>query len=121
MRVLFSHALHRVVAGAGAASTGVAAVAIVLAWVVVGVVAGFSEGWHTVLWSVCSAVTFLMVFLIQHTTDRQSRAVLLKLDELIRIHGEARDEVIAVETRSLAEQDRLEDQMTSQRHAGRDR
>jgi low affinity Fe/Cu permease len=49
----------------------------------VGVVAGFPDRWNALLWSVASAVTFVMVFLIQHTTDRQSRAILLKLDELI--------------------------------------
>jgi hypothetical protein len=52
-----------------------------------------------------------------HTTDRQSRAILLKLDELIRIHSEARDEVIAVEGAPPAAQEQLEEQMTNHSQA----
>jgi low affinity Fe/Cu permease len=54
-----------------------------------------------------------MVFLIQHTTGVQTRAVLLKLDELIRATDGARNDVIAAEQRPLHEQERLEQRVTA--------
>jgi low affinity Fe/Cu permease len=52
-----------------------------------------------------------MVFVIQHATNRESRAVLLKLDELVRASDEARNAVISVENRSLREQEEIEEQL----------
>jgi low affinity Fe/Cu permease len=112
-----SRLTHGVVTGAASTPAGVLAVVGVLTWLLVGVVAGFPDRWNALLWSVASAVTFVMVFLIQHTTDRQSRAILPKLDELIRIHSEARDEVIAVEGAPSAAQEQLEGLMTNHSQA----
>jgi low affinity Fe/Cu permease len=86
---------------------------LVALWTVVGIVAGFGQHWLDLLFAVTGGVTFVMVFLIQHTTGVQTRAVMLKLDELIRATDGARNDLIAAEQRPLHEQKRLEDRVTA--------
>jgi low affinity Fe/Cu permease len=105
---LLSAAVRVVVAAAGSTLAAGLAVLLVASWLVVGVVNGFSQHWVVVLHAVASAVTFVMVFLIQHTNDVETRAILLKLDELIRATDGARNDVIAAEHKPLHEQERLE-------------
>ena len=68
-----------------------------LVWLVVGLISGFPGWWETVLYSVTSAVTLVMVFVIQHTQTRQQSATQRKLDELLRALPSADDRLIAVE------------------------
>jgi low affinity Fe/Cu permease len=64
------------------------AAAIIGAWIVCGPIFGFSDTWQLVINTATTIVTFLMVFLIQNTQNRESAAIQLKLDELIRAsHG----------------------------------
>ena len=63
-------------------ATGVVAGALVVGWGVVGVVVGFPTWWATELYGVTASVTFVMVFVIQHTQSRQVTALQRKLDEL---------------------------------------
>jgi low affinity Fe/Cu permease len=104
-----SAAARILVAGAGSTLASGLAVVLVATWIVVGVVGGFNQRWLTVLHAVASAATFVMVFLIQHTNGVESRAILLKLDELIRATAGARNDLIAAEQRPLHEQERLEE------------
>src|SRR5262249_60130231 len=60
------------------------AVIIVLVWVVTGPVFNYSDTWQLVINTGTTIITFLMVFLIQNTQNREARIVTLKLDELLR-------------------------------------
>jgi low affinity Fe/Cu permease len=88
------HSVGEVVAHSGA---GIVAAALVAIWGLVGLFTGFPGWWQTTLYSVTGSVTFVMVFVIQHTHERQTSATQRKLDELIRSSTSADDNLIAVE------------------------
>jgi low affinity Fe/Cu permease len=73
-----------------------ACVALVLAWAVTGPVFGFSETWQLVINTGTTIVTFLMVFLIQNTQNRDGAAIQAKLDDLI-LTSDAENEFIGIE------------------------
>ncbi|MDR6626255.1 low affinity iron permease family protein [Caulobacter segnis] len=72
-------------------------VGLVLAWAISGPLFGFSETWQLVINTGTTIVTFLMVFLIQNTQNRDGIALQTKLDELIRATTDAEDEFIGIE------------------------
>ncbi len=75
----------------------VLAVVIVLVWAITGPVFHFSDTWQLVINTGTTIVTFLMVFLIQNTQNRDAKAIHLKLDELIRAVGDARTGLVDLE------------------------
>jgi low affinity Fe/Cu permease len=81
------------------------AVAIVVGWAVTGPMFGYSDTWQLVINTGTTIVTFLMVFLIQNTQNRDTSALQLKLDELIRVSGSARNRLLALEDLSEADLD----------------
>lgn len=74
-----------------------AAVAIVVLWAISGPMFHFSDTWQLVINTGTTIITFLMVFLIQATQNRDSEAIHLKLDELIRAVGKARTNLVGLE------------------------
>jgi low affinity Fe/Cu permease len=88
---------------AGSPAAFCAALATVLAWAVVGPVFGFSEGWQLVINTGTTIVTFLMVFLIQQSQNKDSVAMHLKLDELLAANRNASNRMIGIE--DLGEQE----------------
>jgi low affinity Fe/Cu permease len=76
----FSHAVAKVT---GKPATFVAAVVLIAAWALTGPLFGFSETWQLVVNTATTIITFLMVFVLQNTQNRDGEAVQAKLDELI--------------------------------------
>jgi low affinity Fe/Cu permease len=81
----------------------VAATLIIVVWAVTGPIFGFSDTWQLVINTGTTIVTFLMVFLIQNTQNRDSEAMQLKLDELIRAVNGAHNGLLDLE--ELTEKD----------------
>lgn len=97
MKDLFRLISNKVSAVAGSAYAFLFAVLIVVIWAISGPAFGFSNTWQLVINTGTTIVTFLMVFLIQNTQNRDSKAMQLKLDELIRTHKPARDDFVDLE------------------------
>ncbi len=81
---------------------------IIVVWAAVGPIFHFSDTWQLVINTGTTIVTFLMVFLIQNTQNRDARAINLKLNELIRAIDKARDQMIDIENLSDLELDELQ-------------
>jgi low affinity Fe/Cu permease len=81
---------------------------VVLVWALLGPIFPFSNTWQLVINTGTTIVTFLMVFLIQNTQNRDARAINLKLNELIRSIDKARDQMIDIENLSDLELDELQ-------------
>jgi low affinity Fe/Cu permease len=84
------------------------ALAILILWGITGPYFHYSNTWQLVINTGTSVVTFLVVFLIQNTQNRDAKALHLKLDELIRSHHPASDDLIDIEKLSDEELDALE-------------
>jgi len=87
----------------GSPNTFIMAVSVVLIWAISGPLFGWSDTWQLVINTGTTIVTFLMVFLIQSTQSRDTRALHLKLDELIRVNQAARNSLLNLEDMSEAE------------------
>jgi low affinity Fe/Cu permease len=74
--------------------------AIIVAWALTGPIFHFSDTWQLVINTGTTIVTFLMVFVIQYTQNRDTQAIQLKLDELLRAVTEARNALIGVEDKT---------------------
>jgi low affinity Fe/Cu permease len=92
-----------VAAGAGRPIAFVAALSIILLWIITGPLFGFSDTWQLVVNTATTIVTFLMVFLIQNSQNRDAAAMQAKLDELIRAIEPARNDFIGIEHRTDVE------------------
>jgi low affinity Fe/Cu permease len=94
----------------GSAWAFIIAILVIVVWAVTGPMFNFSDTWQLIINTGTTIVTFLMVFLIQNTQNRDAKAVHLKLDELIRaLHG-ARNHLVDLEKLSDDEMKKLEDE-----------
>jgi low affinity Fe/Cu permease len=97
MRDLFREFAHRVSAAVGSPWAFLIAAAVTIAWAISGPFFGFSDTWQLVINTGTTVVTFLVVFIIQNTQNRDATAIHLKLDELIRAIRGARTNLIELE------------------------
>jgi low affinity Fe/Cu permease len=109
-RSWFTRFAKRTASLTGRPAAFLGAALIIVVWAITGPLFGFSDTWQLVINTGTTVVTFLMVFLIQSTQNRDAEAIQVKLDELIRAVGHARNELMDLE--ELEEED-LDDLRTT--------
>lgn len=103
MRQFFADLSHRVSTKTGSPYAFLVALGVVVFWVVLGPVLGYSQQWQLFINTGTTIVTFLMVFLIQSAENHDQAALHLKLDELLRSLTDARTGFVNLENLSEAE------------------
>lgn len=107
MNELFRKIAHRASLLVGSPLAFAGAVVVVAFWALSGKYFEYSDTWQLVINTGTTILTFLMVFLVQNTQNRDGRAMQLKLDELIRTHKTSRNQLIDLEDLSDAEMEVL--------------
>jgi low affinity Fe/Cu permease len=106
---------HRSAVMLGSAWAFASAAFVILVWLVTGPTFHFSDTWQLIINTATTIITFLMVFLIQNTQNRDAKAMHLKLDELIRALKGARNQLVDLEDLSDEELKKLEEQFQRMR------
>lgn len=114
---IFTRISNKVARAAGLPATFAICVAVVLVWAVSGPIFHFSDTWQLIINTGTTIVTFLMVFLIQNTQNRDGAAIQAKLDELIRVSS-GHNHFIGIEhlTESEVEEIRIKCEQAARRH-----
>jgi low affinity Fe/Cu permease len=97
----------------------VGALLVVLIWVMTGPIYKFSDTWQLVINTGTTIITFLMVFLIQNSQNREAAAMQLKLDELIRAQAKARNNLVNLEEFTEEELNHLQEEFRAIRERGK--
>jgi len=100
---------------AGSRWAFLSAVLLIIVWAATGPIFRYSDAWQLTINTGTTIITFLMVFIIQHTQNRDTQVVHLKLDELIRAVERARNELVDLEDLSDEELRRLQQQFAAVR------
>src|SRR5438105_2960504 len=114
----FHRFAHGVAVAVGSHRAFLVALVIVIVWAASGPFFGFSDTWQLVINTGTTVVTFLMVFVIQATQNRDGKAIQLKLDELIRAQRTARNIFADLEHASEAELKEFEEEFRQLRRRG---
>lgn len=101
----------------GSRWTALIVAAAVVVYLVVGAVTGFGHNWQIAVHTAAALVTLPMVFILQHTTNRETRAILIKLDELISATSSATEDVMDIEENEVEDQEKVHDRL---HHTGGD-
>ena len=107
MEHMFTHFANAVSRTAGRPLTFVICCAAIVVWAASGPLFGFSDTWQLAVNTSTTIITFLMVFLIQNTQNRDGAAIQAKLDELLRAVSDARNEFIGIEHLTEEELDEI--------------
>jgi len=97
MRKFFNKAATYIATAAGQPTTFILALAVIAVWAVTGPLFHYSDTWQLIINTGTTIVTFLMVFLIQNSQNRDGAAMQAKLDELLRAVEKAREKFIGIE------------------------
>lgn len=97
MKAFFRKFSHATSLGAGTPAAFITAMLTIVLWGITGPMFHYSDTWQLVINTSTTIITFLMVFLIQNTQNRDSKAIHLKLDEIIRSIKEASNDFIDLE------------------------
>jgi len=116
MKELFRKFAQTTSQAVGSSWTFILAVLIVVVWAATGPLFHYSDTWQLVINTGTTIITFLMVFLIQNTQNRDAKAIHLKLDELLRGVKGARTQLVDLEALSDEELERLQQQFKRIRH-----
>jgi low affinity Fe/Cu permease len=106
---------------AGKSSTFTLACSVVLLWLITGPLFGYSDTWQLAINTATTIVTFLMVFLIQHTQNVDTEALQIKLDELIRATQGAHNALLDLEEMTDRQLDQFRDRYEALAQAARQR
>jgi low affinity Fe/Cu permease len=120
MRQLFRQFAHKTSEVVGSPWAFIFAITIIVVWAITGPIFKFSDTWQLVINTGTTIITFLMVFLIQNTQNRDAKAMHLKLDELIRSIDAARNNLVDLEDLSDEELARLEQEFRKFREEQKD-
>lgn len=107
MKEFFRKFSHRTSMIVGSSWSFVTALSVIVVWALTGPIFGFSDTWQLVINTGTTIITFLMVFLIQNTQNRDAKAMHLKLDELIRAVKGARNSLVDLEDLSDEDLEKL--------------
>lgn len=110
MKELFRRIANNISQATGSAYAFVGAFSIIIIWALMGPIFNYSDTWQLVINTSTTIITFLMVFLIQNTQNRDSKAMQLKLDELIRSTKNASDTFVDLEEVSDSDIESLEEE-----------
>jgi low affinity Fe/Cu permease len=97
MDKIFTHVATRIANASGQPVTFIFALGLIVIWAATGPVFHYSDTWQLIVNTATTVVTFLMVFLIQNSQNRDASAIQAKLDELIRAVDKAREQFIGIE------------------------
>jgi low affinity Fe/Cu permease len=97
MGQLFHKLAYKSAEAVGSPISFIVALLIVIGWAVVGPLYNYSDTWQLVINTGTTIITFLMVFLIQNTQNRDSKMIQIKIDELIRAVASARNQLLNLE------------------------
>jgi low affinity Fe/Cu permease len=111
----FRKIAHRLADAFGSPWAFIVAAILTVLWAVTGPLFGFNEAWQLIANTVTNVVTFLMVFIIESSQNRDTKATQLKLDELLRAVTNARSSLINLESLSDEEMDGLQKQFEALR------
>ena len=110
MKQQFSRFAHTVSFRLASAWSYVVGIMLILAWIVSGPYFNYSPQWQFVMTAGTSIATFLLVLILQHTDFRQTKAIQLKLDELLRAMERARNELVHLEAKPDEELECLDEE-----------
>ena len=105
----FTKAANKVAHAAGLPATFIICCVAIVVWAATGPIFGFSDTWQLIVNTATTIITFLMVFLIQSTQNRDSEATQVKLDEIIRAIGNAKNELLDLEELEESDLDEIKE------------